>query len=304
MKQVIDLSAIKPPDFLSEISVEGAVAEMKADLLARMAAEGIDLSDSLRESDPAMKIMQAQAGREGFLGARINAGFLATRVAFAEDADLDTLLAFADLERQVIDPGDASANPPIPATMESNDRARRRFVLHWNTLSNGAPEGFYESFVLNNVKNVFDVYSVSPSPCEITLFILPRPGAATAATLAAVHALFADDKKPPQGDRVTVQPASLRPYRVVADLGVAGGPDSGIVGQAALAAITAYVAWSETYGKTPLGRGIEIPFLHAALAVAGVTTITLTEPVAAVACGPNEAAQCVEIVLSVNGVAV
>ncbi|MBX9634055.1 MAG: baseplate J/gp47 family protein [Magnetospirillum sp.] len=303
MKQVIDLSAISPPAIVLPVSMEAIIADMKADFLARGAADGVDLTDSLRESDPATKLVQTQAFREGLLAARINASNLANRVAFATGTDLDTLVAFADIERQVIDPGNPAASPPIAATTESDDRLRRRFVLHWNAISNGAPEGFYESLAMDMVPDVFDAYSVSPAPCEITVYVLPRPCADQAACVAAVAAVMANSKKVPQGDRVTVQLATVKPYRIVADLGVASGPDSAVVVQAARAKVQAYAQWSEVYGATPLGRSIEIPFVHAALAVAGVTAITVTEPAGPMACGPSEAALCSEIVLTVNGVA-
>lgn len=301
MKPVIDLSAIKPPAIVETVSMEAVIAEMRADLLARGAEDGIDLSDSLRESDPASKLIEVQSLREGLLRARINASNLANRVASATGADLETLVAFADLERQIVDPGDPDANPPIAPTYESDDRLRRRFVLYWNGISNGAPDGFYESLTLDSVPEVFDAYAVSPDPCDIVVYVLPRPEADQAACLAAVAAIMSNVRKVPQGDRVTVQPAQVIDYRVVADLGVASGPDKTVVADAARTAIAAYAAWSEVYGGTPLGRSIDIPFVHAALAVAGVTSITVAEPAGPVVCGPAQAARCTEIVLTVNG---
>lgn len=304
MKPVIDLSAIKPPPILAELDVEAAVAEMQADLLARMAEDGVDMTQSLRDSDPLAKIFQVQAGRETMVISRINNSNLANRIAFAEDGDLDSLLAFADMERQIIDPGDPNARPPVPPTYESNERARRRYVLHWNTLSNGAPEGFYEALILDSVSDAFDVYSVSPEPCLIDLYVLPRPGADAAQVLAAAQAVFTDTIKPPQGDRVTVHLATIKPYVIRVDLNVpTGGPDTLVVGAACLAKIAGYVEWSETLGATPLGKSIEIPLLHGNLLVAGITGLTLIEPAAAIACGPSEAARCDGIEISINGVA-
>lgn len=304
MKQVIDLSAIQPPDIVKTVSMEAIVDEMKADFRARGAADGVDLTDSLRETDPATKLIQAQAVRVGLLEARINDSNLANRIAFAVNADLDTLVAFADMERQVIDPGDPTASPPVDPTYESNDRLRRRFVLHWNRISNGAPEGFYEALAMDEVPDVFDAYSVSPAPCDIVIYVLPRPGADGAAVTAAVAAVMADRKKVPQGDRVTVQLATEKPYQVVADLSVGNGPDATVAVNAARERLAAYTAWSEVYGATPLGRSIDIPFIHAALAAAGITRITVSEPAGPVACGPSEAARCIGIVLTVNGVPV
>lgn len=303
MKQVIDLSAIQPPDIIKTVSMETIIAEMKADFMARGAADGVDMTDALRESDPATKLIETQAFRTGLLEARINSSNLANRVAFAVDDDLDTLVAFADIERQVLDPGDPTASPPVDPTYESNDRLRRRFVLHWNRISNGAPEGFYEALAMDEVPDVFDAFSVSPSPCDIVVYVLPRPGADPAATVAAVAAIMADRRKVPQGDRVTVALAAEKTYQVVADLGVGTGPDATVAVNAARERLAAYTAWSEVYGATPLGRSIDIPFIHAALAAAGITRITVSAPAGPVVCGPSEAARCTGIVLTVNGVA-
>ena len=303
MKPVIDLSALPPPPILADLDVEAAFAEMQADFLTHMAEEGVDMSQSLRDSDPVSKVFQVQAGRETMVISLINNSNLANRIAFAEDGDLDGLLAFADMERQVIDPGDPNASPPVPPTYESNERARRRYVLHWNTLSNGAPEGFYESLILDSVSDAFDVYSVSPEPCLIDLYVLPRPGADPAQVLAAAQAVFMDTTKPPQGDRVSVHLATVKPYAIRVDLNVpTGGPDTQVVGAACLAKISGYVEWSETLGATPLGKSIEIPLLHGNLLVAGITGLTLSEPPAPIACGPSEAARCDSIEISINGV--
>jgi phage-related baseplate assembly protein len=303
MKTVIDLSRIAPPDAVQPVSMESIVTEMKADLVARAAADGVDLSDALRESDPSMKLIEAHAVREGHWAARVNAAVRAVLIASAEGADLDNLVAGIDMERQVVDPGDPDASPPVPPTYESDDRLRRRYILFWNQISNGAPEGFYPSLAMEASADVFDAASTSPAPCEITVHVLPRPAADAAATLAAVEAAMSD-RKVPQGDRVGVVPATVKDYRVVADLAVAAGPETTVVGRRARAAVAAYTAWSEAVGRTPLGRSISLPMLHAALGTEGVTDIALTEPAGPIVCADSEAARCTEIIVTVNGVPV
>lgn len=304
MRAVIDLSQIAPPDAVQAVRMEAIIAAMQADFLARGAADGVDLSDALRESDPATKLIEAQALREGLLAARINASVNAVMVAWASGADLDNLAAAIDMPRQVVDPGNPNASPPVPPTYESDDRLRRRYVLYWHQISNGAPEGFYPSLAMDAAAGVYDAASVSPAPCEITVYVLPRPGADAAAVLAAVAAVMSNPRKVPQGDRVTTQIATVKDYRVIADLAVADGPDKTVVGQTARKAVAAYTAWSEAFGGAPLGKSINLPLLYAALGVQGVTDITLTEPAASIVCTEAEAARCTEIVVKVNGVVV
>ncbi|MBC7952238.1 MAG: baseplate J/gp47 family protein [Rhodospirillaceae bacterium] len=299
MKAVIDLSRIAPPDAVRTVSMEAIVGAMKADLLGRMP----ELTDAIRESDPSMKIFEGQAVREGQWEARVNASVRAVMVAWAKGADLENLVAGIDMVRQVVDPGNPDASPPVLPTYESDDRLRRRCVLYWNSISNGAPEGFYPFLALDASADVYDADSTSPAPCEIVVHVLPRQGGDAAAILAAVQAVMADMRKVPQGDRVSVQAATVKPYRVVAELEIAGGPDTTVVVETARTRTTEYTAWSEEFGRTPLGRSISVPLLHAALAAEGVRNITLLEPLGPIDCAEHEAARCTEIIITVKGAA-
>ena len=85
-------------------------------------------------------------------------------LAFAEDADLDHIGARYNVERLVVDPGDASAIPPVPATYEPNADFRRRIQLSFEALTTAGSTGSYIYHALSASGQVRDASATSPAP--------------------------------------------------------------------------------------------------------------------------------------------
>src|SRR5690606_5183639 len=87
------------------------------------------------ESEPLTKLLEENVLRELLLRQRINEGALAVMLAFSSGSDLDQLVANFELERLVIDAGDATAVPPVAATYESDEDLRLRAQQAFEGLS-------------------------------------------------------------------------------------------------------------------------------------------------------------------------
>lgn len=288
----IDLSQIPFPGVVESLSYETILAAMLADLQARDPA-----FTALVESDPAYKILEVAAYREFLIRQRINDAAKACMLAYATGADLENLAALFGVTRLVVEPGNPSAIPPIPPTMESDEALRARTQLALEGLSTAGPAAAYRFHALS-VTGVKDVSVVSPSPGSVLVSVLSGTGDGTAspALVAAVDAALNDQDVRPLTDLVEVQGAVITPFTVVAELYLYDGPDQEVVRQDAITAVNAYV----TANHRP-GRDIVLSGLYAALHRAGVQRAVITSPATDIINGPTMASYCTSITVTVAG---
>lgn len=290
---VIDLAQLPTPMVVEALDFETILAQMKSDLLARAP----ELAEVLAlESEPAVKLLEVCAYRELLLRARVNDAARAVMLATATGADLDNLAALYGVTRQVIDPGDATALPPIPAILETDVDFRLRTQLALEGFSTAGPIGAYTFHALSADPQVKDVAVDSPAPGTVRVTVLSRQGdgAPSAPLLASVAARLNADEVRPLCDTVSVQAATIIPYQVIATIEMLQGPDSAVVLAASQAAITAYVAAAHR-----LGQDVTFSGLYAALHQPGVARVGLTSPAAEMAIATTEAAYCTSITLTV-----
>jgi len=100
----------------------------------------------------------------------------------------------------------------------------------------------------------------------------------------------------PLTDRVTVQGATIVDYQVAASIWITDGPEGELVRQAAVQAVTAYVA-----GRHRLGAHVTLSGLLAALHVEGVWKAEIISPTGDVEVTSAEAAWCTDIDVIVGG---
>lgn len=269
----VDLSLLPPPAVVEPLDFETVLAAAKSDALAVFP----DLADVLAlESEPATKLLEVFAYREMLLRARINDAARAVMLASATGSDLDQLAALLGVQRLVLDPGDATAIPPVAPTLESDTDLRRRGQLAPEGFSVAGPEGAYIFHALT-VAGVLDASVSSPAPGEVVVSVLSRTGDGTAGpdlVLAVAAALTGTDVRP-LTDLVTVQSAQIVPYTVRATLWTLPGPDAAVVLAEADARVRALVESTRR-----LGRDIVRSALIAALHVEGVQRVDLIEPAA------------------------
>lgn len=289
----IDLSRLPPPAVVEALDGEAILAELKVALTIAWPEWSADL-----ESDPVNKLLEILAYSEVLLRQRVNDAARATMVATATGADLDNLAALFHVVRQVIDPGDAEAIPPVPPTYENDDRLRGRVRLAMEGLSVAGPEGAYVFHAFSADARVSDVAVTSPAPGEVVVTVLSAEGDGVPAAdlLAAVEAALTDEDVRPLTDAVTIQAGTKIEYQVIAALDLYQGPDAEVVRQAAEDSVAAFVA-----GQRRLGEPVTFDGLHKALRVDGVRKVTLTAPAAAIEPPADSFAHCTAITVSIGG---
>lgn len=289
----VDLSQLAPPDVVENISFEAVLAEMLGDLRAR-APE----FDALVESDPAYKVLEVAAYRETLLRQRVNEGAQAVMLAYAGGPDLDQIGANYNVQRLLLDPGDASAVPPVPPTYEADAAFRRRIQLSFEGTSTAGPVGAYIFHALGADGDVLDASVMSPRPGEVLVSILSRhgDGEAGAALVDKVQSVLGAEDVRPLTDDLTVQSAQIVPYTVDAELVLYPGPDGAVVKAQAEAELQRYID-----AQHRIGRDVTRSGLFAALHQPGVQNVNLSEPAADVVVGDAEAAFATSVDVSIGG---
>lgn len=290
---VIDLSQLPAPTIVEQLSFETILAEMIADLQSRDST-----FTALVESDPAYKILEVCAFRELLVRQRANEEAKAVMLAYASGSDLDQLGANVGVQRLVITPADPNAVPPVPAVMESDNEFRARIQLAPEGYTTAGSEGSYAFHALGADADVKDVQPTSPTPGNVVVYVLSRTGDGTAQQplLDKVNATLTKEEVRPLTDNVSVESAQIVNYSIVAELVLLPGPDSEVVRQAAVDAVTAYAE-----AQRRIGYDVTLSGLYRALHQSGVQNVRLTAPTADLVLGDGQASYCTGIAVTVAG---
>jgi phage-related baseplate assembly protein len=290
----VDLSQLPAPDVVEALDFESILAAMIADLQARD-----PVFTALVESDPAFKILEVAAYREVLIRQRVNEAARSVMLAYAGGADLENLAALFGVTRLTIDPGNPSAIPPVPPTLESDSDFRRRLQISLEGFSTAGPAGAYVFHALSASGDVLDALATSPSPGDVLVSVLSRTGsgAASAPLLAAVAAAVNAENVRPLTDNVVVQSATIVNYAITATLYFYAGPDRAVILAAAQAAAAKYAA-----DQHRIGRDVTLSGIFAALHQPGVQRVELTSPTANIVISTTQASWCTAITLTDGGV--
>lgn len=236
----IDLTALPAPAVLEDLEYEEVY---QADLATFRGHMGDNWSATL-ESDAVVKLLEVGAYRKVLNRARINDAAKALLLAYAKGSDLDQLAANVRLQRLVIQAEDLDAVPPVPAVLEEDDALRERVQLVYEGLTTAGPRNSYILHARNASGLVADATAESPAPAEVVVTVLALEGNGTASPdlLSTVGAYLNDDDVRPVADRVTVQSAQILPYRIDAQVYLAGnGPENEAVLAQCIARLEAWV---------------------------------------------------------------
>lgn len=294
---VIDLSRLAPPTVVEQLDFEVILAAMLADFQARMVAAGQPFT-ALVESDPAYKLAEAAAYRELLVRQRANESALAVMIAFATGSDLDHVAANFGVQRLLIEAGNPDTIPPTPDVYESDDVFRARIPLSLEGYTTAGSEGSYVFHGLSASGEVKDVSATSPSPGQVTVYVLSRNGDGTASEqlLATVAAALNAETVRPMTDQVTVLSASIVPYVITAELVLYPGPAADVVLAAAIAGAQQYAADIHRVGYDVAYSGV-----MKALHQPGVQRVNLTLPEWNIEVSDGQAAFCTAINVTVAG---
>lgn len=317
----VDLSGLPAPAIIDQPSFETRLAAKIANLVGL-----VPEFDALLESDPAIKLIEADSYDEMLLAQAFNDAAVSFLLAFASGGTLDHLGALMDVPRLELVPEDIETGDP--AVMESDDDFRHRILIAPHSFSVAGPELAYVYHAVSASSDVLDATATSPEPDDIKALvnsvlvdegadpgliaimaaaldaakwpgdvdvsILSRTGDGTAPpqTLAAVESVLTNDEVRPLTDNVTVQSAEIVGFNILADMYLYAGPDSGLIMDTAAASLAAYLA-----DNRRLGRDITRAGIVAALKVAGVQNVILHEPAADLVLNEQQAGNAVNITL-------
>lgn len=287
----VDLTLLTPPDIVESLDYETILARKVAQLIA------IDPTYSaLVESDPAYKLLQVSAYDELQLRQRINEASRANMLAYAQGADLDQLAANFDVERLLVNPGDPSAIPPVPATYESDEDLRRRVQLSFEGFTTAGSQGSYVFAALNASGQVRDANADSLEPGRVLVYVLSREGNGTASEqlIDTVRDAVNAEKVRPMTDQVTVLSAAVNEYAIEAVITTYPGPDSEVVRAAAQAAAQDYAD-----AMHRMAYDVTLSGLYAALHQGGVQRVDLIQPAANIVNGEGQASYCTSVSVTV-----
>lgn len=289
----VNLSQLPAPDVVEALDFETILAQMLADLRTRDPA-----FTALVESDPAYKILEVAAYRELLIRQRVNDAAKGVMLAFAGGSDLDQIGANYGVARLELDPGDQTAVPPVPPTMESDADFRARIQLSPEGYTTAGSEGSYVFHGLGADADVKDIQAVSPAPGDVTVYVLSRDGDGTASAglIEAVETVLNAERIRPMTDQVTVLSASIVDYVITAELVLYPGPDPLVVRQAALDAVTAYAE-----SQRRIGYDVTLSGIYAALHKPGVQRVNMNAPTANLTIDDGEASFCTAITVTVAG---
>lgn len=301
MSSVIDLTLLPTANIIEPLDFETILGARKARLVELTPADQqADVAATLAiASEPIVKLLEENAYRELLLRQRINEAARAVTLALSAGADLDQMAANLNTARQVLSPGDPTATPPVPPTVEPDADLRVRAQMAYEGLSVAGPSGAYVYHSLSADAEVADVTAVSPLPCEVLVTVLSRTGDGTAspALLDKVMTALSDEDIRPVGDRVTVQSATIVPYTIDATIYMFPGPEAELIRAAAETALQTFITTQRR-----LGRDIRRSALFAALHVEGVQRVELTEPALDLVLDTSQAAWCSLTSVTVGGV--
>lgn len=235
-----DLARLPPLDFGSQDFETIRLARL-ADLTARLKAVGIPYTVSTLETDALSAINRAGTYREVLALARRDDGVRAVLLATSWGPFLDHLAAtqVPPVVRKPLVASPRGNAVSFPADWEGDDDFRARIQAAPETLSTCGPEGAYREFALAvpGVKaiSVYGPMSFGGTPANpftplgtvrVAVVAQAGDGTASAGLCAAVAAALTASERRPMADFVTVTPAIIVPYTVVARLYVGAGADA------------------------------------------------------------------------------
>ena len=273
----IDLSGLPAPEVIPQPGFEARLAAKLASAIAQYPAF-VDLV----ESDPAMKLLQADSYDEMILAQAFADAARGLLLAFANGPRLDHLAALFAVER---------------LDGETDTALRQRVQLAPHSFSVAGPELAYVYWARTADADVADATAVSPTPGQVVVTVLSASGTGVpgAGVLDAVTDLLTGPVRP-LTDEVIVQPATLVPFAIEAQLTVFAGPDQALLLQTALDSLGTHLA-----SARKLGRDVTRSALIAALHVANVQKVELLSPVADIAIDPSEIASVTATNVTIAG---
>jgi len=315
------------PAIVTVEAFEALLAEFKVFVVDYVAARSPETATKLQvsldnESELLTLALEAFCVRLQTHERKYNARIKQMLAWWATGSNLDARLADMGLERQLLDPGDPAAFPPIPPIYESDDDARLRYYLAPHAPAAGSRMQYRrEVFTLGErpavkvettAPGVVTVtYSFDPdgyaaqvkdgngrrtAPGEVRVTVLSREadGTPSADLLDGVRRHFARPDVRPETDLVTVQAAEIKRYKIRVVAKINAGPDSGLTKVAAEQQLQAYAdACHRLEGR------VDPSWIDYTIHTAGAVQLEILEPVEPIVTTAFQAPYCTGVEVEV-----
>lgn len=277
MSTLFDLSNLPAPAVVDELSFDDIFQGKLATLLG-MAPE----FTALLESDPAIKLLEADAYDELVLRQRINDAARARLLAYAAGADLDQLAIFYGVTR-------------LTGETDASLKVRVREAIMGRSAAGTAAQ--YRFAALSASTQVADAAVDSPTGGIVRVSILGAAGNGTpdASLLSAVEAVVQSDTVRALCHTVQVVPAEIVTVNVAAQIWLT------TTAPAAIFDGLPDVLRDHFAGVRGLGYNLAPSWLIAKLQAGGVQRVQLTAPTTQTIIAPNQCAALGTINLTLAG---
>ncbi|MGC5702363.1 baseplate J/gp47 family protein [Pseudomonas sp. NFXW11] len=308
------------PEIVKVDEFEPLLAEFKAFVVDYVAARSPEQAVRLRtsldnESELLTMALEAFCVRLQSHERKYNARIQQMLAWWATGSNLDARLADMGLERQLLVPGDDQAFPPVPPVYESDDDARLRYYLAPHAPAAGSRMQYRREIFTLGERPRIAVHSSAPgvvavtytfdpdgyaaqvkdgngrrtAPGEVAVTVLARSGdgSPSEALLEAVRKHFARPDVRPETDKVTVQGAQIKGYKIRVVAKINAGPDSGLTKAAVEQQLREY---AESCHRLE-GR-VDPSWIDYTLHAAGAVQLEILEPQQPVITSAFEAPYC------------
>lgn len=285
------------PDAIEVIDQERIFADRMAEFQRRADAVGFPYDVGGLEFDPIVIDQQAHAHREALMRARVNSAVRAVLPAYAQGADLDAIVARANVERIIIQAADPANG--IEEIRESDQNLLVRYLTSFAVPSAGSRDG-YIYHALTVYPTARDVDVVGPDghrrPGRASVFLLGQADdPVTPDTVQIVRERLMRPNVKPLTDEVVVSAATVVPYEIELNILVPRGPAPALVAQAAREAVERAAT-----ARFAIGAYVHVNALEGAAYVANVLRVQRVAPVGGVVVGTGEAPFCTEVKINVE----
>lgn len=274
---IIDLDTLAAPIVVEELSFETIFRSKLDRLLA------LDTSFSaLLESDPAIKLIEANSYDELILRQRINDAARARLLAFATKSDLEQLAAFYGVTR-------------LTGESDTSLKNRTREAIMGRSAAGTAAQ--YRFAALSASTDVVGVQVDSPKGGVVRVSILSGigDGTPTPELLATVTSVVASDSVRALNDTLMVVGAEIVPVDITANVYLTrNAPEAVFTGLSNLLR-------AEFLKVRSLGYNVAPSWITSKLQTGGVQRIDLSAPASQIAIGPTQCASIRNINLTLAG---
>lgn len=277
MSTLIDLNSLPAPEVVDALSFED-IFQGKLATFLQVAPQ----FTALLESDPAIKLLEADAYDEMVLRQRINDAARARLLAYAQNADLDQLAVFYGVTR-------------LTGETDTSVKVRVREAIMGRSAAGTAAQ--YRFAALSASTDVIDAAVDSPQGGVVRVSVLSAAGDGTPSNdlLEAVAAVVQSDTVRALCHTVQVVPAQIVTVNVTAQVWLTTTAPEAIF-DGLPAALRA--AFAEVRG---LGYNVAPSWVTAKLQTGGVQRVQLSAPASQVVIAPNQCAALGTINLTLAG---